>query len=153
MAKVAVGGTFEYLHDGHKQLINKAFELASGGEVHIGITSDRMAQRPDRRVSDYNTRKNSLISYINDSSLSDTDYHIYELHDPYGLTLKEDYDYIVVSPETYDTALKINELRVDSGYQPIEISRIDYVMAWDGLPISSTRISQGVIDAHGRLLK
>ncbi|AEH61766.1 cytidyltransferase-related domain protein [Methanosalsum zhilinae DSM 4017] len=153
MAKVAVGGTFEYLHDGHKKLINKAFELASDGEVHIGITSDRMARRPDRRVSDYNTRKNLLIRYISDSSLSETDYHIYELNNPYGLTLKEDYDCIVVSPETYDTALKINDLRINSGYKPIEIIRIDYVMGQDGLPISSTRISQGIIDAHGRLLK
>ncbi|RQD81094.1 phosphopantetheine adenylyltransferase, partial [Methanosalsum natronophilum] len=44
MSTVAVGGTFEYLHYGHKKLLEKAVELAtSGGEVHIGVTSDKMA--------------------------------------------------------------------------------------------------------------
>ena len=42
MPKVAVGGTFQYFHDGHTKLIEKAFELAEDGKVHIGLTSDSM---------------------------------------------------------------------------------------------------------------
>ena len=35
--KVAVGGTFDKFHYGHRKLIGKAFEI--GEEVEIGVTS------------------------------------------------------------------------------------------------------------------
>ena len=41
MTKAAVAGTFDILHDGHKALLSRAFEV--GDTVVVGITSDRMA--------------------------------------------------------------------------------------------------------------
>ena len=41
MTKAAVAGTFDILHDGHKALLARAFEV--GDTVVVGITSDRMA--------------------------------------------------------------------------------------------------------------
>jgi pantetheine-phosphate adenylyltransferase len=79
--------------------------------------------------------------------------HIMKLEDPYGSALTEDYDFIVVSPETYPVAVKINELRKEKGWKPIAIVRVDYVLAEDGKPISSTRIARGEIDSHGNLLR
>ena len=37
-SKVAVGGTFDKFHDGHKKLLSTAFEI--GSEIEIGVTSD-----------------------------------------------------------------------------------------------------------------
>ena len=37
-SKVAVGGTFDKFHDGHKKLLSTAFEI--GDRVEIGVTSD-----------------------------------------------------------------------------------------------------------------
>ena len=39
----AVAGTFNILHEGHKALLDRAFEVAD--QVRIGITSDRMASQ------------------------------------------------------------------------------------------------------------
>ena len=40
--KVAVGGTFDQLHKGHKNLIEKALEL--GDRLVLGLTTDKMAK-------------------------------------------------------------------------------------------------------------
>ena len=151
MSKVAVGGTFEYLHDGHKALIKKAFELAGGDEVYIGLTSNEMARQRNRDIADYQTRKDNLLQYIKSLNIPDKQYTVVELIDPYGTTLIDDFDYIVVSPETLSVALRINELREGSGCSKIEIVNVEYILADDKVPISSTRIACGEIDEHGHL--
>ena len=44
MIKIALSGTFEYLYDGHKKLIKKAFSITNKGIVHIGLTSNKMTK-------------------------------------------------------------------------------------------------------------
>ncbi len=152
MAKVAIGGTFECLHDGHRELLRKAFELADSGQVDIGLTSNTMANKRSRKIPDYSCRESQLLEYISGSPKK-AKYRVIELNDPYGKTLDEDYDYIVVSPETHPVALKINSIRKDKGMKPIEIVRIGFVLAEDSERISSTRIVSGEIDTHGRILR
>ncbi len=150
MGKTAVGGTFEYLHDGHKELLRKAFEVAAGSLLEIGLTSDMMAGAKGRDIPDYHTRKQQLINFI-ETLPQPGIYHIQMLNDPYGSTLEEEYDTIVVSPETYPVAQKINQIREAACIPPLKIVRIDYILAQDKDPISSTRISLGEIDIHGKL--
>jgi pantetheine-phosphate adenylyltransferase len=147
MASVAIGGTFDVLHDGHKKLLKKAYTL---GDVIIGLVSDEMARRKAHVINAYDTRKKSVIAYIKE--LTGTDPRIVALNDPYGPTLEQSFDYIVVSPETLPTANEINALRSQRGLPPIKIMCVDFVLAQDGKPISSTRIHNGEIDAHGVLL-
>lgn len=148
--KVAVGGTFQPLHDGHKALLRKAYELSR--DVDIGLTSDDMAARSRvRPVKSYQEREKALRDWIRKEI--GVEPNIFKINDPYGPTLTEDYDYLVVSPETYPTALKINELRKEKGKRPIEIYRVEYILAEDGKPISATRIVKGEIDVHGNLLR
>ena len=151
MSKVALGGTFEYLHDGHKALIKKAFKLADGDEVYIGLTSNKMARQRSRDVDDCQIRKANLLRFIESLDIPNKRYIVVELTDPYGTTLADNFDYIVVSPETFPVALKINELREQAGCSKIEIVNVEYVMADDEVPISSTRIACGEIDDHGHL--
>jgi pantetheine-phosphate adenylyltransferase len=147
MVCVAIGGTFDVLHDGHKALLKRAYML---GDVIIGLVSDEMAGGKLHVVNAYNSRKKSLIAYI--KTLTGNDPMIVALIDPYGPTLEQMFDYIVVSPETLPTAKEINTLRSRHGLPAIKIVCVDFVLAQDGKPISSTRIHLGEIDEHGVLL-
>jgi pantetheine-phosphate adenylyltransferase len=146
--KVAVGGTFDPLHDGHKALLKRAYEL---GNVFIGLTSDALAKRRYKDVLSYEEREKRMKHYIQGEFGSQA--NIQKLNEPYGSTINENFDYIVVSPETYPVAREINRIREDGGLRPIEIVKIDFVLAKDGKPISSTRIKNGEIDEHGVLLR
>jgi len=83
MASVAIGGTFDILHDGHKALLKNAYKL---GDVVIGLVSDEMAQRKAHLSNTYDTRKKTLTTYI--KALTGTDPAIVTLGDPFGPTLK-----------------------------------------------------------------
>jgi len=155
--RVVVGGTFDPLHDGHKQLLRKAYELSDDGngngkgEIVIGITSDRMAEATKARlVLPYKVRAANIAQYMY------REYQVrvrtVELDNRYGVTLDEDVDYIVISPETYDVAVEINKLRKERGKEPIEIIKVEHTKAEDGKPIASRRIKAGEIDKHGHLL-
>ncbi|RLF41496.1 MAG: cytidyltransferase [Thermoplasmata archaeon] len=149
--KVCVGGTFDVLHKGHRALLDKAFEIAGkDGMVYIGISSDSMARKKDDLVSDYERRKGEVIAYLKERGY--TNYKIVPIHDKYGLTLDENFDVIVVSEETFDTAREINMIRKRKGLKEIKIEKIPLVMAEDGKPISSTRIRKGEINREGRIL-
>jgi len=149
MARIAVGGTFDPLHAGHKAILAKAAELSRGGELLVGLTSSEMVRNKSHDVADYRQRFKDVLGFIRSQGIEPI---IVRLDDPYGPTIHEDFDYIVVSPETHPVALKINSIRRENGLEPLKIVLVDYVLADDGLPISSTRIKKGEIDASGRVL-
>jgi len=147
--KAVIGGTFETLHKGHLTLLKRAFEL---GSVFIGLTSDEMAERlKKRKVKNFKERKKELERVIEkEFSIKPK---IVKIEDRFGPTLKKDFDYIVVSPETEKTALLINEKRKKLGKKPIEIVKVNFVLAENEKPISDSRILKGKIDRQGRLLE
>ena len=149
MTRVAVGGTFDPLHDGHKALLMKAVELSRGGELLVGITSDELAGKKCHDVEGYSLRCEAVRRFVISQGVNPV---IVKLNDPYGPTVHDDFDYIVVSPETHPVALGINRLRMEKELREIKIVLVDYVIADDGLPISSTRIKDGEIDVHGNVL-
>lgn len=147
--RVAVGGTFEPFHEGHKRLIDKAIELG-GEDVTIGVTSDAMARQRIRSVLPFVIRAENVRWYVRRKYGFEP--YVVEITNPYGKTLEYDFEYLVVSPETCEMAKKINEKRRELGKKEIKIVKVDFVLAEDSKPISSTRIKKGVIDRYGRII-
>lgn len=145
--KVAVGGTFDKFHDGHKKLLETAFEI--GNEIEIGVTSNEFGGRKGD-IDSCKERMTNLKSFFNDKS----NFSVTPLNDPYGTTVfDEEFDAIVVSEETKPTAIEINEIRKNKGMLPLDIIVVHFVLAEDGVPISSTRIRCGEINKKGNILK
>jgi pantetheine-phosphate adenylyltransferase len=151
--KVMVGGTFDPLHDGHKRLLTRSFELAGpDGHVVIGLTSDLFASRKNHPIRLFASRKLDLERYILSHDYS-TKWAIEPLDDRYGSAIDADFDALIVSEETLPVAVEINKLRRGQRKRKVDIHQISCVLADDGHWISSTRIYRGEIDTHGHLLK
>lgn len=151
--KVAVGGTFDELHRGHKALIKKAFEI--GDRVIIGLSTDAFVSKMGKphKTAWYDERKCELEAFLIDSGLSSR-FEIVPLNDPYGQTLSLDgLEALVVSQETQRTAEKINEKRLKAGFPLLEIVTVGMIPAENLAPISTTRIRRGEIDRNGHMLK
>jgi pantetheine-phosphate adenylyltransferase len=140
-ARVAMGGTFDLLHAGHKKLIDTAFAFAGViGNVEIGITSDVMASKKTHPVQPYTIRKRQISDYIKQKNYP-AKYKIFPLDDPVGnIGIEPDYDVLVASTETGAGAEYVNEIRRMHGLNPVLVSLIDVVTDKTGQRISSTRM-------------
>jgi pantetheine-phosphate adenylyltransferase len=151
--KVAVGGTFDEFHKGHKVLLMKAFEV--GDRVLIGLCSDDFVAKMGKphNTASYPERLRELNAFLKKRNFSEKA-EIIPLNDHYGNTVTDKcIDALVVSEETETTALKINQKRREAGLPPLEIIAISMVPAENCTPISTTRIRKGEIDREGHLLK
>ena len=152
-AQVALGGTFDPVHDGHRALFEAAFER---GDVTVGLTSDGLASsiRPaDRPVRPYGVRKADLAAELRQfADRWDRTFVIRKLHSPTGIADVARFDVLVVSPETESAGHRINEVREKVGIPPLDVVVVDHVIADVGKIISSTRILDGEIDEHGNVL-
>lgn len=151
--KVAVGGTFDELHRGHKTLLMEAFEI--GKRVVIGLSSDELVSKLSKphMTASYEERQQGLNAWLDDLGLAGRA-EIVPLFDAFGSSVKDpEIEALVVSEETKPTAEKINERREKAGLPQLKIVAITMVPSQNCGPISTTRIRRGEMDREGRLLK
>lgn len=149
---VAVGGTFDEFHKGHRALLLKAFEVSD--RVLIGLSTDELVQHLGKphEISTYDFRLEELKGFLRREGLLEQA-EIMPLHDAYGVTLSKGcINALVVSRETEKTAEEINKKRKAKGLEPLNIIVIDMIPAYNDKPISTTRIRRGEIDKEGQML-
>lgn len=122
--KVAMGGTFDRLHNGHRKLLTLA-SMSSINTLVIGLMGDDMlaSKAKANLIENFTFRKNKILEFItyiiNPDVLA---INVVELKDPFGPTITDgEIDAIVVSSETIAGAFKINELRAEKGFKPLAV--------------------------------
>jgi len=147
---VAMGGTFDAIHSGHMALLNKAFSISS--KVIIGLSSDQLATKKGKNlVNDYSKRL-SLLKSVIEKNFPNISYEISKLENDFGPAVIEgSVKALVVSEETSNKGLVLNELRAERNLPPVKIVLVPMVLAKDGKAISTTRIRNSEIDSNGNL--
>src|SRR5256886_17338502 len=148
---VAVGGTFDILHAGHKRLLAKAFEL--GEVVFIGVSGDSLVSRlsKDHPVRSFAVRRGNLRRLLKSLGWIQRA-RITELKDPFGpATRRKRLDALVVSEETRANGLRVNALRRNQGLKPLRLYVIPMIRTKDGQLLSDTRSRRGEVNPQVRL--
>ena len=139
-----MGGTFDHLHEGHKFLLKTALGLSE--KVEIGLTTQNLLENKiySSKLEDYQTReknlKNFIISFadlkrVNIAEIKDWDDMSKYAQDP-------EYEALIVSQETYENAVKLNENREKKGLNPLILIVIPIIKDKKNNKISSTSIRE-----------
>lgn len=125
---VAVGGTFDHLHDGHKILLS-ASAFLTGKTLIIGVTGPELLKKKKylEYLQSYNERVQSVKSFLHNIRPSLTP-DVYEINDICGPTAKiENVDALVVSLESSKGADYINNVRSQLGWKELQVYTIGVV--------------------------
>lgn len=119
---VAVGGSFDQLHNGHRKLLSFTAALCSE-RVTVGVTGDSMLASKSYQdmIDTFPTRYESVRSFLSQIKPS-LELNIVEINDPFGPAITDPLlEAIVVSSETITGGFKINQIRQQKGMNLLKI--------------------------------
>eukprot|EP00796_Vickermania_ingenoplastis_P013223 gene13223-9069_t len=138
---VAVGGTFDRLHSGHKLLLSYAALYARDG-LRVGIASDALLKNKKFKeyLQPFDTRKNQVVEFLR-CVRRDLEPDVTVITDVCGGTdTAKELEAIVLSHETKKALAVINEARAAHLCPPLVGIVIPDVSRHDGSLITSTEL-------------
>jgi len=137
-----IGGTFNAMHQGHKDYIKLAFDFAE--EVIVLLSTDKYAKSCKKYcVAPYEVRKNIIENYIIEVNGSKP-HRICEMDSECSLIRfcsENDITIAIIIPEYYSLFQKINRIREDEGKSPLLLIVKERTKTSEGFNLSSTLIN------------
>jgi pantetheine-phosphate adenylyltransferase len=146
-----MGGTFDIIHRGHLTLLSNAFSISD--KIIIGLTSDEFAQKKGKlTINKYDKRLENLIEIIL-IEFPNSSFQISKLDNDFGpAVLEKGVEALVVSDETSNQGVILNQLRAERKLPLVQIITVPMFLAKDGTRISTSRIKNSEIDIDGNVL-
>ena len=143
-----LGGTFDYLHVGHKRFIDAACQTSK--KITIGITTEKLLKQKIHKdaIQGYKVREKALKDYLKSKAWLNK-VSIIPLMNIVGAGFEKDVDAIFAIDESHNNARIINKERIKRELTPAKIIIVPMLYADDGGLVSSKRIRSGEIDRDG----
>ncbi len=148
---LALGGTFDHFHAGHRAFLKYAASLAE--QLVIGLTKPEITLHKDLydQLEPYDVREKAVADFCKDQNIS---CEITALTDVYGPTTSDArIEALCVTPETVTGAEAINNKRISLSLTALHVEKAPLLFDEVGEIISSKRIRKGQIDREGNVYK
>ncbi|CAO3637070.1 unnamed protein product [Cunninghamella blakesleeana] len=126
--KVAVGGTFDQLHAGHKILLTMT-ALSTRKSLIVGVTDDVMLVSKKNRefIASTDVRISKVSEFLH-RVRNGLDYSIVPITDPFGPTITDpSIQALICSHETLKGSQMVNDERLKRNFNPLAIKIIDVI--------------------------
>lgn len=144
---VAVGGTFDRMHAGHRLLLTAA-AWAAKDVLRIGITADCLLGSKKHRhlIASFEERSQAAVDFARKVKPALSQIVVSELRDSAGPSATEQsIEALVVSNETEAGARTINTIRYNSGLTPMNLIVVDILETTVQHKLSSTALREAEI--------
>lgn len=125
---VALGGTFDHLHAGHKILLSMAAWIADE-KVIVGVTDDALlTKKANREVLESLPERIRVVRQFMELFKPSLVYDIVPIQDVYGPTGSDpNIQALVVSKETASGGKAVDKFREEKGFPPLKTFVIDVI--------------------------
>eukprot|EP01028_Stygiella_incarcerata_P012607 TRINITY_DN79362_c0_g1_i1.p2 TRINITY_DN79362_c0_g1~~TRINITY_DN79362_c0_g1_i1.p2 ORF type:complete len:171 (+),score=45.63 TRINITY_DN79362_c0_g1_i1:213-725(+) len=144
-SRVALGGTFDRIHAGHKMLLDLAVSAVTDhpdSTLYIGLADGPLLERKSLKelIQPWEDRRQQIIDYVESARHPSFHMMIWSLFDRFGPTIDiPELEALILSKETLEGGEAINTIRVERGMKPLDLIVLDDVFV-EGLRISSSEL-------------
>ncbi|RKP32670.1 Nucleotidylyl transferase [Metschnikowia bicuspidata] len=151
---VAVGGTFDHLHDGHKILLLLTAFCAQR-RIIVGVTGEQLLKLKKFKeyLEDFSVRVDNVSAFLQKVLVPGQRFEIYQMNDVCGPTgYIEDIDALAISEETRLGAAFVNARRTEQNFRQLKVV-CAHIVGGDGNELTNWQSKLSSTDLREREAK